>query len=318
MARKSFGIKYVECYRLYRMKILELNKVNSKNPITATIGIFDGLHKGHQKILEELKQNKPNAVLTFYKHPRNIKTLQPFAERLRTIKKAGINTVVIFTSKDKIMGMTTERFIGDIIKKLNIKTLVVGSDSRMGRNRESGTTDLKAICENNNITLTVIDVVCDHGKKLSSTDIRGYVEHGDVPKATSLLGHSFELNGVVVKGKGNGEKIGFRTANIQLSSLRTLPDHGIYVSRTHLDLGTFPSVTFIGTSPTIHLNSVTMQNPLVETHIIGFEQDLYGKKMHVELIEKIRDIKKFANLIELSNAIAKDVELAVKRLHSYK
>ena len=300
------------------MKILELNKTNNEKTFTATIGIFDGLHKGHKRILEELKQKEPNLVLTFYKHPRNIKTLQSLAERLRTIKESGINRAVVFTSKDKIMWMHTEQFIKDIVSKLNIKTIVVGSDSRMGKNREDGIKDLHEICKKNKIQLTVIDVVCDHGKKLSSTDIRGYVEHGDVPKATSLLGHSLELHGVVVKGKGNGAKIGFRTANIQVNSLRTLPDHGIYVSKTRMDIGTFPSVTFIGTSPTIHKNSVTTQNPLVETHIINFEKDLYGKKIHIELVEKIRDIKKFSSLAELSNAITKDVEQAVKRLHSYK
>jgi len=318
MARKSFGIKYVECYRLYIMKIIELNKTNKKSHFTATIGIFDGLHKGHKKILEELKQKEPNIVLTFYKHPRNIKTLQSLAERLKTIKEIGINKAVVFTNKDKIMDMAAVQFIENIVKNLNIESLIVGSDSRMGRNRESGIKDLNEICKNNKIKLTVIDVICDHGKKLSSTDIRDYVEHGNVPKAASMLGHSLELHGIVVKGKGNGEKLGFRTANIQINSLRTLPDHGIYISRTHLDTATFPSVTFIGTSPTIHKDPVTIQNPLVETHIINFEKDLYGKKIHIELIEKIRDIKRFASLAELSNAIAKDVEQAVKRLHSYK
>ena len=111
MARKSFGINYAECYRLYEMKILQLNKTNKKNPLIAAIGIFDGLHKGHKKILEELKQQTPNAVLTFYKHPRNIKTLQPLAERLRVIKEFGINKAIVFTSKDKIMEMPTEQFI---------------------------------------------------------------------------------------------------------------------------------------------------------------------------------------------------------------
>lgn len=299
------------------MKILELNKSVKTNPFTATVGIFDGLHKGHKKIFQELKQNSPNVVLTFYKHPRNIKTLQSIAERLRIFKEFGINKVVVFTNKDKIMGMPTEQFIEDIIKTLNIETIIVGSDSRMGKNRESGTTDLKKICDKNKINLKIIDVVCDHGKKLSSTDIRALVEHGEVPKAVSLLGHSLELQGIVVKGKGNGEKIGFRTANIQISSSRTLPDYGIYVSRTHLDKEIFSSVTFIGTSPTIHENSVIIQNPLIETHLINFDKNIYGKKIHIELIEKIRDIKRFPNLVELSNAIAKDIDQAVKRLHSY-
>jgi len=300
------------------MKIIKLNETNNKSPWTATIGIFDGLHKGHKKLLEILKQHEPSIVLTFYKHPRNIKTLQSLAERLRTIKELGINSAAIFTDKDKIMGMPTEFFIRNIVKKLNIEALVVGSDSRMGKNREDGINELKKICEQNKIALTVIDVVCDHGKKLSSTDIRDYVEHGDVPKAISLLGHSLELNGIVVKGKGNGAKLGFRTANIQLNPLRTLPDHGIYVSRTHLRTGIFPSVTFIGESPTIYKDHVTIQNPLVETHLINFEQYLYGQKIHIELIEKIRDVKKFSSLAELSKAISKDVEQAVKRLHSYK
>ncbi len=301
------------------MKILQLNKPNHNGPITASIGIFDGLHKGHKKVLTELLKNKNNsAVITFQKHPRGIKTLQSLSDRLRNFKALGINQAIIFSSNDGILEMTATEFLQNIIVKLNIVNLVIGNDFRMGHNRDTDTGSLDELCKKNGIGLTVIDVVYDGDKKLSSTRIRDYVEHGNVPKAISLLGHDLEIHGVVVKGKGNGAKIGFRTANIKLNTSRTLPDHGIYVTRTHINGEIFPSVTFIGNSPSIHKDTLKMGEPLVETHLIDFNKDIYGQKIQIELIEKIRDIIKFDNTEELSRAIAQDVSSAVKRLHSYK
>jgi riboflavin kinase/FMN adenylyltransferase len=290
------------------MKIIEFNKANKNGPITAAIGIFDGLHKGHKKVLEELRQKGHSAV----------KTLQSLSDRLRNFRALGINDVIVFTGSDGILGMTASDFIKNIVVDLNIEHIVVGNDFRMGRNRESDAESLKGICKKYGIGLTIVDVVYDDGKKLSSTSIRDYVEHGDVPKAISLLGHDLELHGIVVKGKGNGAKIGFRTANIKLNSSRTLPDHGIYITRTHINGVPYPSVTFIGESPTIHKDHHYGETPLVETYLIDFNRDIYGQKIFIELIEKIREIKKFPNLIELSEAITEDVKLAVKRLHSYK
>jgi len=300
------------------MKIIELNKTNKSFPVTAAIGVFDGLHKGHKKVLESIKDKEPSAVLTFYRHPRNIRTLQSLSYRLRNFRNFGINKVVVFMNRDGIINMSAGDFVENVIKKLKIGKLVVGSDFRMGHNRDCGINELKDICKKNSVELSVIEVVRDEGKKLSSTDIRNYVEHGDVPKAISLLGHDLDLHGIVVKGKGNGGKIGFKTANIKLSSSRTLPDDGIYVTRTHINGKAHPSVTFIGESPTIHREHTNTQLPAVETHIIDFDLDIYGQKISIDLLEKIRDIKKFPDLNELSMAISKDIKYAVKRLHSYK
>ena len=299
------------------MKIIELNKTNKNNSITAAIGIFDGFHKGHNKILNEIKERSPNAVLTFYKHPRKIKVLQSFSERLRKLRAFGINKVVVFTPRDRIMEMTASDFIRTVITKLDIKHIVIGSDFRFGHNRESNTDDLKGLCKKYNIELTIIDVIYDEGKKLSSTDIRSYVEKGDVKKAALLLGHNIELRGTVVKGKGNGAKIGFRTANIRPNYSRVLPGPGIYISIAKINNNKYHSVTFIGESPTIHKDHGHHQNTIIETHLINFEGDLYGLTISVELFEKLRDIKKFPTLEELKMAIAEDVKLAVKRLHSY-
>jgi len=295
------------------MKIIELNKANKNGPITATIGIFDGLHKGHKKVLGELRHKGNSAVMTFYRHPRSIKTLQSLSDRLKNFKTLGINEAIVFANSDGILEMTASDFIKNIVVRLNINNIVIGSDFRLGRNRETNAENLKGICKKYGIGLTIIDVVYDEGKKLSSTSIRDYVEHGDVPKAVSLLGHDLELHGIVVKGKGNGEKIGFRTANIKLNVERTLPDHGIYITRTHISGIIYPSVTFIGSSPTIHKDHHYSENPLIETHIIDFNKDIYGQKICIELIEKIREIKKFPTFTELSEAIAEDIKLAVKK-----
>lgn len=297
------------------MKKIILNEYRSKDQLSASIGIFDGMHKGHRKILAELKDKTPSAVITFYRHPRKIKTLESFSERLRDLKKLGINIVFAITEKDKIMEMSADDFIEKIVLKLNIKSIVIGSDFRLGKDRQTDAKEFNRVCEKYGITLTIVEVLCNMGKKLSSTDIRKYLEDGDIKNVAELLGEYPEINGVVIKGKGNGAKLGFKTANIRPSLAKTIPSSGVYLSITKLDGVSYSSVSFIGVSPTIYSDGAS--GTLFETHIIDFNKDIRDKKIKVLLLEKLRNVEKFKSLKELSFAIDKDIQLAVKTLHSY-
>ncbi|MFH1223829.1 MAG: riboflavin kinase, partial [Pseudomonadota bacterium] len=234
---------------------------------TAAIGIFDGFHNGHKKILKRLKTFKPNMVMTFRIHPRHVKTLIPFSERLKILKCIGISRICVFTPKDKILGLSAEKFIRRMLEKLNIGKVIIGSDLRLGHNRRTNAKKFKELCSKHDIDVEIVHVLTEHGKKLSSSDIRKLISKGKIEAANKLLGHNFYINGSVVKGKGAGSKLGFKTANMIPEKNQLIPMVGVYRTNTMLNGKIRKSFTYIGTSPTLKV-----KRPItIETHIPGLK-----------------------------------------------
>ena len=291
-----------------KMKVFNLNPMSTKdsNGLTISIGVFDGIHLGHQKILKKLITSCPCGVLTFYKHPRSgVRLLQTFCERLRIFKKMGLNKVFVVSKRDNLFSLSTEQFIIQVIKPLNIKKIVVGTDFRLGHNRETDVNEFERICMKHEISVDKVDMVLEgHDKKLSSTEIREKVLEGKVKEVGTLLGRPFTIKGFVVRGAGLGAKLGFSTANITPHPTKqVVPANGVYMTQTTIEDKKYPSITYIGTNPTLKEGKYYS----IETHIPGFTDDLHGKVIEVEFLSRTRDEMKFNSVGELIDAIKKDI-----------
>jgi riboflavin kinase / FMN adenylyltransferase len=287
-----------------KMRRFKLNPINTKNSLTVAIGIFDGIHLGHQVILKELLKSKPSGIITFYKHPRTgVKLIQPFSQRISSLKDWGVNTVFALSKRDNVLEKSTEDFIENIIKPLNINKIIVGKDFRLGHNRDTDVNKFKIICKNQGIELKIIPIVLEDDQKLSSTNIRKHIMSGEIENANELLGHPFKIRGLVVKGAGLGKKIGFSTANLIPHHLKqVVPANGVYKTRTKIDNMVYDSFTYIGTNPTLKDG----KSYAIETHIPGFTNNLHGKLIELDFIKKTREEKKFNSTEELIKAIKAD------------
>jgi riboflavin kinase / FMN adenylyltransferase len=278
------------------MKVFNLNPMSTKdsNGLTISIGVFDGIHLGHQKILKKLITSCPCGVLTFYKHPRSgVRLLQPFCERLRIFRQIGINKVFVVSKRDNLFSLSAEQFVTQVIKPLNIKKIIVGTDFRLGHNRDTDVNEFERICMRHDISVDKVDMVLEgHNKKLSSTEIREQVLEGKVKEVGTLIGRPFAIKGFVVRGAGLGAKLGFSTANITPHPTKqVVPANGVYMTQN------------VGTNPTLKEGKYYS----IETHIPGFTDDLHGKVIEVEFLSKTRDEMKFNSVSELIEAIKKDI-----------
>lgn len=274
-----------------------------KGDLAITIGIFDGIHLGHQNILKELTAYPNNAVYTFNPHPRpNVKLVMPFSQRLQILRQLGAKTLFIATKKDHILGQSTVDFIEAVlVKEINVKTIIVGQDFRLGHNRDTTAEHFKELCNKYGIKVKIINDLEYEKDKLSSTYIRDLISKADFEKTQKLLGRPYSISGVVVKGKGFGQKIGFRTANINPHKDVILPSSGVYATTTKIGNSEYKSVCFIGEG----------KRPVIEAHIPGIELDLYGKRISVSFIKKLREVERFNSISELANAIRNDVKNSV-------
>jgi riboflavin kinase / FMN adenylyltransferase len=291
------------------MKIFNLNPISDRSTggLAISIGVFDGIHLGHQKILKKLITFKPCGVMTFYRHPRTgIKLIQTFSERLRSFRETGINKVFVISKRDDLLALSAEEFVIKVIKPLNVGRIIVGTDFMLGHNRDTDVNEFERICALHNISVDKIDIVLEeHKKKLSSTEIRDKILSGEMKEANSMLGRPFYIQGFVVRGSGLGGKIGFSTANINPHPLKqVVPANGVYRTKTTMGHRTFDSMTYVGTNPTLKDGKYYS----IETHIPGFTDDLHGKIIKVEFLARTRGEMKFGSVAELVEAIKKDIK----------
>lgn len=307
------------------MKIFKgLNNYNNTKASILTVGTFDGVHVGHQKIIKKLNKDKQkcrSAILTFSPHPRmvlqkevTLKLLNTIEEKKILLEKAGLDYLIIEPFTKELSRLTALEFTREIlINKLNATKLVFGYDHRFGRNREGTFEQLKEYGELFNFTVEEISVQDIENVAVSSTKIRKALSEGNISVANSFLGYEYMLTGKVVYGKGLGKKWNYPTINIQIEEkYKLIPKTGVYLVRTIITEKQYFGIMNIGYRPTINGKHQT-----IEVHLLDFNADLYGKNIQVNLIKRIRDEKKFPSINELFEQIkideknARDFVLAI-------
>lgn len=300
----------------------ELRRAAGNRPVVLTIGVFDGVHRGHQALLNRVMAlaatNKmASAVITFHPHPRSVihpdqpsAYLTSFEDRLDLLRGLGLDDVAPVTFTSELAQAEAEDFIRLVVEEMRLAILVIGPDFALGRHRGGDVERLRSLGEELQFTVEVIDLVADAEAKVSSTEIRRALADGDVGRVAELLGRPFTLHGPVVVGFERGQTIGFPTANIAVGADRALPAAGVYATVASFDDRTFPSVSNIGVRPTFNDDDA----PSVECHIFDFEGDLYHRDLRIELVERLRGERKFADIEALKVQISKDAVAARKVL----
>jgi riboflavin kinase/FMN adenylyltransferase len=283
-----------------------------------TIGMFDGVHLGHAKLIEEtisiasLNNLKP-VVFTFFNHPVKEKVrnyINVLDEKLYLLEKSGIDTVYLAELDDAFMKIEGDVFFQKyIVDLLKSKAVIVGEDFRFGFNRAYDVKLLNKLSKNSSILVKTIPLISVDGKPVKSSAIHSYLTEGLIGKANKLLGYEFFLSGNVVRGKGLGRHIGFPTANIHyLNGSKVLPKNGIYVTLGEIDDILHQSVTNVGLNPTFDKDNKIK----VETYFLDMHNDLYEKFVRLHFLSRIRDEERFASPSELKKSISNDVDIAKK------
>ena len=296
------------------MKVIFDPEEPIENSTSATIGNFDGVHLGHKKILSAIKeeareQGLSSCVITFHPHPQkvlqniDIPLLFPIRERLRLLEQEGIDVVACYTFTKEIAMISAEDFVKDIlVGKLNLKHLIVGPDFAFGRKRQGNLELLNKMGKEYGFDTEVVETAFVDGEIVSSTSIRSLVREGNAKKASKLLGYNFYIEGQVKEGERRGREIGFPTANIE-TDWDILPKIGVYATWANVEGKKHQSITNIGYRPTFGNNRL-----LIETHIFGFKDDIYRKRIKIEFVDRVRDERKFDSPEALVEQITKDVE----------
>ncbi len=297
------------------LKITENFKtINKDKKSVITVGTFDGIHLAHKKIISTLvdiakQKNRQSIVFTFKNHPRSF--FSDFMPRLLTtneqkaeiLDKLNVDLLFLQTFDKNFASLSAENFIKDIlIDKLNMETLIIGDDHRLGRGREGSYEHLLQLGEKYFFDVIRINSVYIDNQRVSSTNIRKFIIDGELTKANKMLGYNYFFDGIVEKGKKIGSKLGFPTANIRLNPDKLLPAIGVYAVFCIIDGKKFPAMANIGFRPTVaYSKKITL-----EVHIINFFDDIYGKFLRIEFVEKIRDEMKFDSRNELITQLKKD------------
>ncbi len=301
----------------------ELSGYTSSKPAIVSIGIFDGVHIGHQRLIERLvaearTRSASSVVVTFWPHPLAIvlpKMAPPHVDelddRVARLKSLGVDMVVVLTFTREVAALGAAKFVNLLREKFKMKGLIIGPDFALGKEREGSVYRLRELGQQSDFTVEVIPPVVLNGKVVSSTAIRQALAEGNVREASAMLGRPFKMSCEVVSGDGRGRELGFPTANLAYAE-QALPGNGVYATIADIAERTWPSVTNVGVRPTFDGG-----RRLVEVHIIGFSGDLYGKTVTVEFIERIRDEKRFGSVAELKKQMTKDVARAMAILKKY-
>ncbi len=297
-----------------------------KNSIV-TIGTFDGVHVGHQEILKRLItiseiEELESVVLTFFPHPRmvlqkdsKIKLLNTIDERYDILTDLGIDRIVIQKFTKEYSRLTAIEFIRDIlVNKLKAKIVVVGYDHHFGRNRSANIEDLKEYGEVYNFKVVEIPAQDIANVAVSSTKIRSALAKGDVARANKYLGYNFMLTGTVVKGNGLGKTINFPTANISIEEdYKLIPKKGVYIVNAILEDNLVYGMMNIGKKPTVKGKKKT-----IEVHFFDYDKDIYGQKLQINLLKRIRNEEKFDSIKLLQDQLIKDRLFALAFIDSIK
>lgn len=294
-----------------------------KNPVIS-IGIFDGVHRGHAAIFERVRRkakeiNGESVIVTFWPHPRHVlgknsdqlKLLTGLEEKKNLIRGHGIDNMVVIPFTNDFSRLSPCSFVTQyLVNRVGISHLVFGFDHHFGHNREGNFENLKSCAHKYGFTLEKLDPVLDKDLRISSSVIREALSRGDVKLASRLLDYQYSMKGKIVGGNKVGRVIGYPTANIKpVDQHKLVPADGVYAVRVIMGSSPFMGMMNIGYRPTLNTNN---RNISLEVHIIGFEGDVYNRQTEICFVDRIRDEKQFGSLDELKDQLADD---RMKALH---
>jgi riboflavin kinase/FMN adenylyltransferase len=293
----------------------DLSKLSPARDTALAIGVFDGVHRGHQYLLTRLNetarhQHLLSGVVTFDPHPQELLSpdYQPAflttpGQRAILLQAAGVDFVTVLKFTPELANLSAREFVGLLREYLRLKQLVIGADFTLGHNREGNAAFLKELGQEMNFTVTEVRPQTQNGDTvISSSAIRRALAAGDVGKAQRFIGRPFSLEGRVGRGAGRGTGLSFPTANLEIDPRQAVPAAGVYASRAYIADAPYPAMTYIGRCPTFGGDK-----PVVEVYILDYQDDLYGQGLKVDIIERIRGEVTFATPEDLKKQIARDV-----------
>ena len=293
----------------------ELAQTHIDRDSVLTIGVFDGVHRGHQrliaKVVAEANANGAAAgVLTFRNHPDSVLNpnfrphyITSVAERTRLMEELGVDFVVPVTFDREVAGLRARKFTKLLSSNLRMRGLVVGPDFAMGYKREGNVAVLSTLGAELGFSVSVVDLLSDGGDAVHSTSIRKALVDGNVKDVAKKLGRNFSMSGTVVTGDKRGRTLGFPTANIEVGPDMVVPGNGIYATLAFVDGERHMAATSIGTRPTFDGKGRT-----IEAFLLGFDSNLYNRELRLEFVQRLRDELKFDSVDALLEQMELDVE----------
>lgn len=295
--------------------LYQLDDVRLERPSVVTIGVFDGIHRGHQALIRQLVSNAHNAgrlavAITFFPHPdillRGLQGryyLHTPQEKAELLGELGIDTVLTLAFNDELRHVRAADFVDALVDRLKLASLWVGADFAMGYQREGNVAFLQAQGAAKGFEVKVVDLVLVDGEVISSTAIRQALEAGQVEQAANWLGRGYTVTGEVIHGEKRGRSIGIPTANVSVWSEKVIPANGVYAGWAWVGGERFMAMTNVGVRPTFDGQGIT-----VEAHLLDFDRDIYGQTMTVSFETRLREEKRFNGIQELIAQIHADID----------
>ena len=300
------------------MEIIEIKEYKETRFETAiALGNFDGVHKGHcdliKCMIKDANEKKlKSGLLVFDNHTKTVltgegpKTITSLEQKFNIFQELGVELIYRMKFDLEIMKLLPEEFVRDIlVEKLNVKSVVVGFDYRFGHKAAGNADLLKQFGEKYNFNVIILEPIYINGELVSSTRIRELLQEGKIEEANDLLGRNYAIKGKVVGGKKLGNTLGWPTANIEPTDNYVIPKHGVYSTSTIIDREVYLSATSVGKNPTFKDEGLK-----IETHIIDFNKDIYGKEIELQFKHYIRNEIKFNNVEDLKQKVLEDITIA--------
>jgi len=293
----------------------ELARAALGRPSAVTLGKFDGVHRGHRYLVQNLRSRAvaldlASVVITL--HPSPITVLRPgtlvtylcsLEERVTLLSGLGVDSVGVLTFTSELAQLSYRDFAYLLRECLNMRLLLVGPEFALGRDREGTVEHLRELGADGDFEVETVQLLSEDGNKVGSGTVREALARGDMEMVRAFLDRPFDLRGPVIRGEERGSKIGFPTANIAVAPDLALPKFGVYITRSYLGEARFASVTNIGERPTFGAG-----RPTIEAHLLDFEGNCYERELRIELLHRVRDEQRFSGIEELVAQIGRDVD----------
>lgn len=288
----------------------------NKQKVSAIIGVFDGVHKGHQYLIKKalkLKNSEQLVLFTFNPHPDFVlgKATSPYLlttleEKKLLLKNLNINKIIVLPFNKIIATLLPEEFLQKfLLKKFKIKNLIIGHDFKLGKGKTGDYNYLRKLSKPLNINVKQVKALKYKNEIISSSLIRNCLQNNNLKLANKLLGYNYFTKGLVIKGKNKGQKIGFATANLKINKNKLLPSRGVYAGWVEYHKKIYKAVANLGYAPTFSRDKI-----ILEIHLLNFSKNIYGKNLTFYFAKKLRAEKKFSSIEELQQQIKKDLKKA--------